>query len=92
MFEGPELPMDVVFDEPDAPQPSPIPGYVLFYPTGTGDIGPIPPFILDGQLNPDCYLDFYGCQGASRSFPVAGTYHYHSALYGTKGVIVVEGP
>jgi hypothetical protein len=72
-FDGPELSMDVIFDEPDAPQPSPIPGYVLFYPTGTGDIGPIPPFIVSGQLNPDCFVDFFGCQGASRSFPVAGT-------------------
>jgi hypothetical protein len=91
-FDGPYLPMDVVFDDPSAAQPSPIPSYLLQYANGSGNIGPIPSFILDGALNPDCFLDFAACQGAVRSFSVAGTYHYHSALFGTQGEIVVKGP
>jgi hypothetical protein len=85
---APPLEMDVVFDDPDAAQPSTLPTGLL---TGSGNIEPIPSPIVDGKLNPAC-VPLTICLGASRSFHVAGTYHYHSALYGTTGTIIVAAP
>jgi hypothetical protein len=83
-FAGPDLDTDVVFDDPSAAQPSLLTGLS----TGSGNIGPIPSRYLNGVLNPACVPSTV-CNGESRSFPVAGTYHYHSALYGTSGTIIV---
>jgi hypothetical protein len=83
------LEMDVVFDDPSAVQPDAITGYN----TGSGNIGPLPPLYPNGGfvLNPAC-VSYAVCSGETRSFPVAGTYHYHSALYGTSGTIIVTAP
>jgi hypothetical protein len=89
-LNGPDIGMDVVFDDPSVAQPSTLPVYWLE--TGTGNIGPLPSLTLDGQFNPDCFVSFTYCAGATRSFPAAGTYHYHSALYGTTGTIIVTAP
>jgi hypothetical protein len=89
-LDGPDIGTDVVFDDPSAAQPSTLP--VSWLDTGTGNIGPLPSLTLNGAFNPDCFVSFSYCAGATRSFPVAGTYHYHSALYGTSGTIVVAAP
>lgn len=87
------LSWDVVFDSPDEAQASTIPPVILGSlggNTGIGDIATTPPALLSGgaALNPAC-VSLLACLGATRSFPHAGTYHYHSALYGTSGTIVV---
>jgi hypothetical protein len=85
---APPLAMDVVFDDPDAAQPSTLPTGLV---TGSGNIGPMPSPIIDGKVNPEC-SPLTVCLGGSRSFATAGVYRYHSALYGTTGVIVVAAP
>jgi hypothetical protein len=94
VVDGPALQMDVAFDDPGAAQRSPIPDYLLlpYFKNGSGNIGPVPSVFLNGSFNPDCFADIAACYGAARSFSVAGTYRYHSALYGTTGVIVVTAP
>jgi hypothetical protein len=97
-FGQASIPMDVVFDDTTAAQPSPLPIAVTQALNGAGNIGPLPPPFLitptSFSLNPDCASDGYLtilCQ-AVRSFPRAGTYHYHSALYGSTGTIIVAAP
>jgi hypothetical protein len=85
---APPLAMDVVFDDPDAAQPSALTTGLI---TGSGNIGPMPSPIIDSKVNPAC-SPLTVCLGASRSFSTAGVYHYHSALYGSTGVIVVAAP
>lgn len=86
------LSWDVIFDTPDEAQASTLPPSALGLlgsNTGAGNIAPAPPYLLsDGTSNPAC-VAFLVCLGATRSFLHAGTYHYHSALYGTSGTIVV---
>jgi hypothetical protein len=44
-----------------------------------------------GSAPPNCNLSFYKpASQRQRTFPVAGTYHYHSAKWGTSGTIVVQ--
>jgi len=95
----PPIPFDVVFDDPSAAQPSTLSQGTAA--TGSGNIGPIPlPDINSGgvmEVIKVCFPNGFGVNkinmcSASRAFPRAGTYHYHSALYGTSGTIVVQGP
>lgn len=84
--------VDVVFDAPTAVQPADsatfLDGFAstfgLVFPTQGG--GNIPAFApLDtGSLQGQ---DTLGVR--ARRFPTAGTYHYHSGLYGTSGVVHV---
>ena len=83
-------PIDVVFDDSGAVQEAETLGsgqLSLFScslgiadcsPTGAGNI---PAFHADPATGPAF---------RSRSFPVAGTYTYHSRLYGTRGSIIVQ--
>jgi hypothetical protein len=88
----PYLKWDVVFDDPTAADSTTVPFYSLFG-NGRGNIGPIPPLNLNStDFNPDCLPNFYWCYAQSRSFHTAGIYHYHSALYGSQGTIIVKGP
>jgi hypothetical protein len=85
-----DVPIDVVFDDSSAVQ-STIDIYSFAYiacqlqpsnyvcPTATG-AGNILPFQADQN----------GPATRSRSFPAAGTYTYHSRLYGTSGTIIVR--
>lgn len=84
--------VDVVFDDStkvtgaDGSRPT-----CLGFPVGTAsDGGNIPAF---GYRPPDDgsfdFLRIYAaCQ--ARSFPIPGVYHYHSKIYGTRGVVVVQ--
>lgn len=87
--------LDVVFDDPSAVQPSPLSMTVTNASTEAGNIAPIPQPSLD-SLFAKCIdvmhfeYGFYLCQ-AARAFPTPGTYHYHSARYGTEGTIIVRG-
>jgi hypothetical protein len=90
------LPMDVVFDDSTAAQPSSLPVSQLQALNGSGNIAPLPsPYLYtpNVSINPACrgtsILEL--CQ-AARSFPRAGIYHFHSALYGSTGTIVVKAP
>lgn len=91
------LRMDVVFDDSTAVQPSPLPTSVTHATTGAGNVAPLPPLIL---WSPTAHLDPACASGtdtqilcyASRSFPRAGTYHYHSVVNGTTGTIIVAAP
>jgi hypothetical protein len=76
-----QTPIDVVFDDSSAVQGSGIDA--LF--CGTSQSGNIPAFIADPTQT--CFLAQNGYQ--LRLITVPGTYHYHSALYGTSGTIVV---
>lgn len=89
---------DVVFDDSVAVQPGcgavignrGLQNYCpVFPPTGSGNI---PPFALDTALLTagDVY-GYYGSEVRARSFPVAGTYFYHSRRYPTAtGEIIVR--
>jgi len=68
-------PIDVVFETPDAVQPSPHP----LIPTGPGNI---PPFARSEE-NPLTVMQI-------RLFPKPGTYRFHSAMYGTTGTLIVR--
>ena len=92
VLNPPYLKWDVVFDDPTAADPSPIPPDYFFGATGAGNIGPIEPLNIGNDFNPACLPDYLSCNAQARSFPVAGTYHYHSALYGSQGTIIVKGP
>jgi hypothetical protein len=84
-----DVPIDVVFDDSNAVQPGidsnsfafilcqRIPGNVCPTPTGAGNILPF-------------QADQNGPADRSRAFPTAGTYKYHSRLYGTQGTIIVR--
>jgi hypothetical protein len=83
-----DVPIDVVFDDSSAVQESidinstPYISCLVFNtvcPTATG-AGNIPPFQADQN----------GPGDRARSFPTAGTYTYHSSLYGTRGKIIVR--
>jgi hypothetical protein len=73
--------MDVVFDDPSAVAGDPVLASLTGSPAVGGDIAP-----------------FEGCAGlldfcpnvASRQFPTAGTYHWHSVGLGISGTIVVQ--
>jgi len=86
-----ELSMDVVFDDPSAAQPAPawLTSIVSWIGTGAGNIGPLPLITINGQFNPECN-DITLCTGGMRTFTQPGTYPYHSALFGTSGVIIVR--
>lgn len=94
------LAWDVVFDDPSAAQPSTLPQSTAA--TGTGNIGPLPMPDLKAkdataQFFAMCLPNGFGANmiftcAASRSFPHAGTYHFHSVLYGTSGEVIVQGP
>jgi hypothetical protein len=57
---------------------------------GSGNIGPTPRITIGGVYNADECSDYTRCYGALRSFPNPGTYPYHSALFGTTGVVIVR--
>jgi hypothetical protein len=58
-----------------------------FPPAAGGNIAPFMPHpIAEQHTNP---LAYYTSILRSRSFPVAGTYTYHSKRYGTTGTILV---
>jgi hypothetical protein len=92
---GDSVTLDVVFDDPSAAQPSPLPVTMTLSSPGSGNIGPIVepatqtdylnqclfPLILGGISN--CF--------AARAFLAPGTYHYHSDRYGTSGTIIIRG-
>lgn len=88
--------IDVVFDDSTAVQPGLVcltVGANCLPPTGVG--GNIAPFGFDdakyqaatsgGDANP-----FFFSVVQARSFPRAGTYTYHSRLYGTAGAVIVR--
>jgi len=73
--------VDIKFDDPASAQPACDFALGCFFvpESGTGDL---PPFKAETTWA------FAGWK--SRTFPVAGTYHYHSEIYGTTGTIVVR--
>jgi hypothetical protein len=77
-----DLPVDVTFDDPTAVEAS---IFELLY-CGTSRSGNIPAF-AGPDSTATCFLDQIGWK--SRQFPEPGIYHYHSALHGTSGTIVV---
>lgn len=72
--------VDVVFDDSTAVQ-----GFFLFGLDVPG--GNIPP--LD-TLSTNWSCSQYQCGTTLRTFPVPGTYHYHSRLNGTSGTVIVK--
>jgi hypothetical protein len=76
-----DSPVDVIFDDPTAAQSS---VFEQLY-CGTSSGGNIPAFVQDPTST--CYFDQIGWK--LRQFYTPGTYHYHSARYGTSGTIVV---
>jgi hypothetical protein len=91
ILTGTAVDWDVVFDDPDAAQPSTL--VPTSVPTGAGNIGPNPPFATNGAINPACAGAVgASCRQAARAFMQPGTYTYHSALYGTTGKIIVRAP
>jgi hypothetical protein len=84
---GSSQPIDIIFDNPaDVQSGCFLPGLLPFpCPSGAGDI---PPFYLD-PTHTDTSL--FAAGTVIRSFPVAGTYRYHSSLFpSASGVIDVE--
>jgi hypothetical protein len=85
-------PIDVVFDDPSAAQAVPPtwdPVFEAFYnldsPNNPNLGGNIAAFATQDSTS--------GADGVGlriRYFPIAGTYHFHSALYGTTGAVVVS--
>jgi hypothetical protein len=87
--------LDVVFDDPSVAQPSPLPMTVTGAMAGSGNIAPIQEPTEDDIytqcIDPDHPEFFiYLCQ-AGRAFFTPGTYHYHSATYGTTWTVIVRG-
>jgi hypothetical protein len=87
-----EYSMDVVFDDPSAALPAPawLASTVSWIGTGSGNIGPIPIITINGVYNTAECSDITLCTGGLRSFANPGTYPYHSALFGTTGVVIVR--
>ncbi|HXC24487.1 MAG TPA: hypothetical protein VNU46_01130 [Gemmatimonadaceae bacterium] len=87
--------IDVVFDDSLAELPagqSFFGGFVTVPPMGGGNI---PPFGFDSAswalaVNGEGSVPLYSSIYQARSFPIAGTYPYHSRLYGTTGEIIVR--
>jgi hypothetical protein len=80
--------IDIIFDDSTAVSAC-LPSLLcsLFPPTGSGNV---PPFYTDTT-----YTDpsVYALGAVIRSFPIAGTYHYHSRIFpSTRGVIYVKEP
>lgn len=80
---------DVQFDDPSAALASDISPDITFVAPGSGNIParviPKIPNILG------CFdADFLSICQSTRMFNRAGTYHYHSATYGTTGTIIVK--
>jgi len=92
------LPVDIVFDDSADVVASAIPLTGTAMETGNGNISNIPSPYIDPVLGFSCPVEgppdnpLLPCNGASRAFPRAGTYHYHSVLYGTSGTIIVAAP
>jgi hypothetical protein len=74
-------PIDVVFDDPTAFKANGI--ETLF--CGTSSQGNVPAFVHEPTTS--CFLGQSGFR--LRLITSPGTYHYHSAMYGTSGAIVV---
>lgn len=96
----PGLPIDILFEDSAVPQPVDsasfldglaVNSFALIVHTEGG--GNIPAFRADsvcqGGLNPNGSCGLWLFTVHARRFPVAGTYRYHSGLYGTSGVIHV---
>jgi hypothetical protein len=87
--------LDVVFDDPSAARPSQLPPMIVTALPDSGNIAAIrqPPNdstvaeCMDLVNYPD--YGFFKCR-AARAFYTPGTYHYHSARYGTTGTIIVK--
>jgi plastocyanin len=77
---------DIVFDDSLAVSAPDLPGFYAFFLNGYPGSGNIPPmgthYDATGQVIVNSLF-------ASRTFHVAGTYTYHSPMYGTRGAIVV---
>jgi hypothetical protein len=86
--------IDVVFDDPTAVEPSCwfLQGSYdcsFFPPTGGGNIAPF--FPDPGALASGDYPAYVGSLVQARTFPVAGTYPYHSRRYpSAHGKVIVE--
>jgi hypothetical protein len=92
---GPDLAFELVFDDPDSAQPSPMSPATLGMGTGSGNIGPLPSVFLNGSFNPACLPVLTNCLGSARSFAAAGTYRYHAVVNGVaspSGTIIVAAP
>lgn len=77
--------VDVTFDDPTNVAAVPEWENCLFY-GAPCDPGDIPPF---AWTNPDDFNDQMANSDRLRRFPVPGTYHYTSSLFGMDGTIVV---
>jgi hypothetical protein len=82
--------IDVVFDNPAAvdsaaPYNDPEPYFPY---TGRGNIPAI--YFDQSAIDNEDYDTYYRKIRAARSFPVAGTYHYHSEIYGSTGTVIVK--
>lgn len=77
-------PVDIVFDDPTNVMAGPFPCYDC-----SVDEGNIEPFSAIWESEED---NEYSEISVSRSFPVAGTYHYRSLITGKTGTIVVVDP
>jgi hypothetical protein len=96
--------MDVIFDDTTAAQPiSSADSALLLISTGSGNVRVQTPVLAPGDtsflnLLYACYPylfttgDFLNFCAATRSFPRAGRYAWHSALWGVKGTITVTEP
>lgn len=80
------IPVSVVFDDPTHVDSAAGLNTPSFYPySGQGNIGS---FMYDTSATAPAPQLIYVRK--ARSFPVAGTYHYHSPEYGTTGVVNVR--
>jgi plastocyanin len=76
-------PVDIVFDDPSAAKPSPVSVFPGLIPTST-DSGNV------AATEPDTANAYATKNWSVRTFPIPGTYHYQSTMYGTTGTIVVR--
>lgn len=76
------IPLDVVFDDPTEASRFVVSGFFAsFFPSDTGNIAP---FTTSSNPAPGMIV------GVLRAFLHPGTFHFHSARFGTQGTIIVR--
>lgn len=78
--------VDVVFDDPSSVASANLPGFFGLFYNGHPGSGNIPAF---GAEYDSTGTVIFPSTTAARTFNKAGTYNYHSQLYGTRGTIIV---